>query len=427
MSLENISQRTKPGKLALVGQQLAYLESGTTGNNNKGDLEKTISENKHAKLAVRLQYLIEDLALLRSADFIDSDQWAKTWEELDDMAHKNRVYIKPRNVKNIGKNEFSYYSFGIQIGHLVHLLCKHSVSESKHAEITCGFLIGLAGEHMTEIDPCTETSENSSHPTDSEEIKSSKILSGPSSDALQTIKSVQHSLITSQESAPSSFEDLASAQALTQIGLDSYGPLRDEVWERAKERNHSFADKLLKSAAKMVQDDERLEMAEDIADFILGDIDALTDKKYGAKRTPVFASEVFTSVCSQANPSKTDVWQQIVENRRDKPGKQTISKLRNDIQGEGTDSRHWNEFPIIKEVSGRYKPTDYGEFLAIITIPEFTGRDSNEYLPQPDNEDLFYFPSREQVLVACYAYAFGHPNETRQEIFDAAYDELTSD
>lgn len=422
--MENITQRTDLRNLNLVGQQLAYLESGETGKNNKEDLETTITKKKHAKLALRLQYLIEDLALLQSADFIDSDQWKETWEKLDEMALQNRVYTKPKGIKNIPKDDLSHYHFGIQIGHLANLLCKNGERESKHAEIACGFLIGLAGKHMTELDTDSETSENSSHRISPGEIKSSNILSGPSSEILNTIRSVQHSLVTSQETAPASFEDLAAAKALTQVGLAPCGPLRDEVWERAKEKNHSLADKLLESAAKMVQADERTKRAHHVTYFILAELEALTEKKYGAKRTPVFASEVFSSICSQVNPSRADIWQQIVENRRDKPAKQTISKLRNDIQGDGTDSRHWNKFPIVKEVSGGYKPTSYGKFLGIITIPESTDRDTNEYLPQPDGEGTFYFPSGKEVLIACYAYAFGHPNETRQEIFDAAYNEI---
>lgn len=427
MAFEDVTQRSDYRNLSLVGQQLAYLATGATGDNNASSLETTITEKKFSTLSVRLQYLIEDLALLHTTDFIDSDQWEQTWEQLDEMAGRNRVYQPPRGIENIHEDDFPYYRFGVQIGHLARLLCKKSALEFSDTEIACGFLLGLAGEFMTNPEAGAELSEDTIT-TDSDKLKSSSILSGPSSETLKTIEAVQRSLVDSQESAPTSFEDLAAAQALEEVGLKPCAPLRDEIWQRVNEIDYPASDSLIESSATKVQSDERIKQAEELAEFITADLELLSDKTYGGNRLPVFAFEVFHAVCSQVSPGNDKIKDSVRETRRDKPAKQTIFKLRNDLQGHGTDSRHWNEHPLVEEDSGNYKPTDYGRLLGIIATPNSTDRDSDEYLPQPDGEeDSFCVPSEKQVLTACYACAFGQPSETHQKIFKAAYQERTAE
>lgn len=428
MSFEDVPQRTDSRNLSLVGQQLAYITTGATGENNASDLETTITERKFSKLSARLQYLIEDLALLHTTDFIDSDQWEEMWEQLGEMANRNRVYEPPRSIKNIHKDDYPDYEFGVQIGHLARLLCKNSAPEFNEVKIACGFLLGLSGEFMINPGSSTESSEDATTTSDSDDLKSSSILSGPSSEALKTIEAVQRSLVDSQETAPTSFEDLAAAQALEDVGLQPSAPLCDEVWERTNEIEYLSSDSLLGSTAAKIQSDDRIGQAEELAGYIAVDLELLANKKYGRKRRPVFASEVFYTVCSQVNPNHNAIRDRVREDRRDKPAAQTISKLRNDLQGEGTDSRHWDEHPLVEEDSGKYKPTDYGRLIGIIITPDATDRDSDEYLPQPDTEKESYcIPSKEQVLAACHACAFGQPSETHQKIFEAAHQERTAD
>lgn len=428
MVFEDVAQRTDYRNLSIVGQQLAYLATGETGDNNASNLETTITEKKFSTLGVRLQYLIEDLALLHTADFIDSNQWEENWEQLDEMADRNRVYQPPRGIENIHEDDFPYYRFGVQIGHLARLLCKNSAPEFNDTEIACGFLLGLAGEFMTNLETGAEPPEDATTTSGSDKLKSSSILSGPSSEALKTMETVKRSLVDSQTSVPTSFEDLAAAQALEEIGLKPCAPLRDEVWQRVSKIDYPASDSLIEGAATKLQSNDRINQAEELAELITVDLNLLTNKKYGKTRKPVFASEVFHAVCSQVNPNNSEIKNRVRESRRDKPAKQTIFKLRNDLQGAGTDSRHWNEHPLVEEDSGNYKPTDYGKLVGIIATPDSTDRNSDEYLPQPDDEEeSFCIPSEEQVLIACYACAFGHPSETHQKIFEAAYQERTAE
>lgn len=428
MSFEDITQRTDHRNLSLVGQQLAYLTTRETGDNNASSLENTITDKKFSKLSIRLQYLIEDLALLHTTEFIDSDQWEKTWNQLNEMAHRNRVYSPPRGIKNTHEDDYPHYQFGVQIGHLARLLCKNSAPEFNDTEITCGFFLGLAGKFMTNPDPGAETSEDATTSGGSNELTSSSILSGPSGETLEMLEVVQRVLVDSQETAPTSFEDLAATQALEEVGLKPCAPLRDEVWQRVNEIDYPASDSLVESSATKLQSDERIKQAEELAEIITADLELLSNKKYGRNRFPVFTSEVFHAVCSQVDPNNSDIRNRVRENRRDKPAKQTISKLRNDLQGEGTDSRHWNENPLVKENSGTYKPTDYGGLIGIIITPDAPDRDSDKHLPQPDaEEESFCIPSKEQVLTACYACALGQPSKTHQKIFDAAYQERTAD
>ena len=93
-----------------------------------------------------------------------------------------------------------------------------------------------------------------------------------------------------------------------------------------------------------------------------------------------------------------------------------------DLQGEGTDNRHWMDYPLIVEKSGDYGLTDYGKLISVIITPDSMDRVSNEYLPVPDSEDEVYcIPDEEQLLTACYACAFGQPSKSHQQIFEDAY------
>lgn len=422
MTFENVDKRAYYRDLTLANQQLAYLATESTGNSDQKTLESAIEETSFSKIDVRLQYLIEDLALLRSADFIDSEDWEDIWERLDEMASKNRVYTPPRAVKNIHNEDITYYQFGIQLGHLARLLSKEGAPKSNELDIIWGFILGIAGEFMTNTDQSDIQHSDSSNDSDSYNIGSSKTLKGPSSEARLMLQELQRSLVNSQEASSVSFEELAVTEALKKVSLPTNAPLRDEVWKRANEIDYPSSDTLIEGAASNLKTDDRLKHVDELAEHIATDLDLLINKHSGKKEHPVFAVEVFYAVCSQRRPNRGAIINKIRESRRDKPAAQIINGLRNDLQGVNTDNRRWAEYPLVEEMPDGYSPTDYGKLIGLIITPDSTDRDSNEYLPVPESkDDLYRIPDAEQLLTACFACAFGQPSKSHQQIFEDAY------
>lgn len=424
MGFEDIDNRTDHNQFSLLGQQLLYLTKGEIGTSRPGKLESKIRK-KHSLLGDRLQYLIEDLAFMHTADCIDPDDWEQTWEQMEEMSSKNRVYSSPKAVEGILPDVVPFYEFGIQLGHLARFLSKESKSESKEVDIAQGFLIGMSGGFLS-TDFIEENSFDIDKGSDQNIIEYTKHLRGPSSELHSTLEELQESTVKSQGSSPKSYQDYEITLKLMEQNLSPYPPLREAVKRRIHEDESDSFHPDLKIAPVIsdIKDDDRIKQIKELSDAIIEDLELLANKKAGRKDYPIFAGEVLNAVCSQRKPNDSKITEYINEGRRDDPSGQKIAKIRNDLGGVGTDSRHWEDYPLIGEKTGNYYVTDFGKLVGILIAPGSTDRDFDKYLPVPeDADDSYCIPEAAEVRTACYAFAFGVPNETRQKVFEKAYED----
>lgn len=126
MTFDHVTQRTDHQALSLNWQQLANLVTGETGEDEPGKLEEKITEKQSS---LPIPYLIEDAALLRTAEFTDVEAWEVAWEDIVESAGGNSAYSPPRAIKRVHEDDFPVYQFGIQLGHLAKLLPDDRIEE----------------------------------------------------------------------------------------------------------------------------------------------------------------------------------------------------------------------------------------------------------------------------------------------------------
>lgn len=454
------ADQNRDSVLPLVGQQLDYITRGETGDQSATRLEETILNKKFGRLSHRIQYLIEDLGYLHEASFIDAEQWEELWDPLLDESERaqlldqalalpdpetgedavdesfdpmdqelvrkallpppnnmptlgvrNRVYKRPFSIKNTRVSEQVQVEFGIQLGHLARLMAKDGVDGFDETALASGFVLGVAGQAMN--DPWNEA--DGAGETDSREL----VLKGPTEEIAEAFDEIRESLIDAVDSGPASFERAWAAEYLEENGVEPLEVLVDEVVERAEAHEYPVFDYTIKMAAASVASDDALQRADVMADIVADEIGVLVDHTARGKNPPS-AMEVFAAVCSSNQGTKRDVRKLVRAHRSDEPHKQLISKLFNDISGQGTKTRHWFEYPLVTD---DVRPTAFGEFVGLIVAPRSLTRDTGEYLPGADDDELFVVPSRDAVRVACLACAFGRRGDGERELFDEAFAE----
>lgn len=147
----------------------------------------------------------------------------------------------------------------------------------------------------------------------------------------------------------------------------------------------------------------------------------LFERKGGGLDAPIRAFDVFRAVSVLQKPVVEEIKSEINEHRTSKAKERPIRVLLRRLDGTGENPGIWEEFPLIREVPGGFEPTSYGGFVSQILIPESKHRESDKYLPTELDISSPEDPSFDELLEACYAFAFGKPNPERQQTFNEVY------
>jgi len=427
--LEKIPSRPNYTLSGLSGVQREFIIDGTTRSSSRSKLESQIRSDKMSNIVARWRYLIEDLALLYESDFTETEDWEKVWDQIRNRDPNNGVYSSPLIKNTLRRGGFDFYEFGIEMGHLARLLSMRGDTKNKQSEIIFGFMMGLGGEFLSDLN-----SIEAAGSSDDAEQPHAYIFNGPEfvdwdpnihEDIEQLYQDVTE-LIT--KSPPKDFRSQAR-KALIEADMLPCEPLQIEIVDcllDQKPHYHSREDICLEIVQKLKSDQQFIKAGK-MASTIREDIDILTDNKRGTKSHPIFAIEVLYGVCSEKDTNAEDIKQNVRATRRDKPATQNISFHRNNLEGRPRQER-WDQYPLIKNVNGNYKPTDYGKLIGAILYPDAISRSTDEYLPGSKESDQHYYePSDKELREACFAFAFGHPSDERAILFNEAYDERFSE
>ena len=470
-----ILNRSNASPPALLGRKLDYIVEDQTDISAERDniedheliqIEKDIIDNKLAQLIPRLQRVIEDAALLRTANFIDDRFWGMV---LHQAYHREHTQLYDAGYTGSG---ISYpFSLGLQLGHLARLLAQSPQDLDTQNQLANGFHVGLTGKLLRDPHEFTESKNTNRHDSDSRFINESYVytINQENPEDLFT------PFIETKESINSRFDKKRNvfknkwSEFIEKSDIPDTEPFMDIVYYirramrfpdysegRNTPRNHyipphvegkthsmdiwnpAFADSDFLHFTRKDDEDshkedveekiktalgDRIERVEDLIPKAKNDIEGIVSCSGGKKDYPILAVEVLRAVAARTSPVRIDIIEEVRGPKRYKPKKQEINKVRNyiDKNKPGPETLEWSSF--LYDSGSGYKLTKYGKFISLLIFPDVGPRKSDKYLPQKGVNEKYIVPEEEEIRVACHACMLGIPNRERIEILDDALNE----
>jgi len=399
------------------------------------------------ELPSRIRYLVEDLSILHQYEHLDNDAREAIHEEYDveapvDIAEeliglerKDPLYHPPLAVSGMRRDRVGAIELGVHLGHILYAIDENSETDLHHPSLISGFMLGLAGEWLDD-----------KHDVDQIGLWM-KQLNGPLNKQMEIIEATQTEVINAVDKSTREVglhneidSRLRSAgfESVLPLVVEVYNQIAPEIQDEIKgsafirpsdiqQLNH---DVVIEPVIADLKSNEQISKAEELAEAVLADVVVLAEKTW---RQEMCEIDVLSAEWLSITGSESTL--ALLDDEFSKASKVVIGKHRNDLAGTGKSPEPWDEYPLLKKVSGENQLTDYGLFIAhIVSGHEIT---DIEYplvkqidtdrlgVFYPNKERLVRIPDEVDILTACYAFALDHLDGQRDyhKLFENAYDE----
>ena len=441
-NIDEIPDRDTHRYPALSSKHLALLAHGEDAVDDPAGRKDEIRTDKIPLLATRLRYLLEDLMLLRNADFMTSDDWAQIQSDIQELSKQNEAYAPALLPRAEDKRPTATFELAVQLAHLYQLISggretldpdpdtpadefANAVSATDYDITTTnlqqwnhraqqdaigGFLLGLSGRHI-------HVPDNPKYPDKHDVLKrdiSTKFTSWRELTGEQWYENTPIVSTATQELMPAiesaiNVGEVADSTAVkrtldTEIDTDLTGPIeKDPIVDWVLE--HSSLDSpvagpdqvvlstdnedtgqsdvgIIKTQVEELRQNNVFTDVNTLTEYVMDDIEELYEHKLGSNNNPVRAFEVFHVVGKATSINKDKIKNKVSEKREYGGKGHTIARVRNNLSGQDNGKR-WDNAPLITKSSDGYRTTNYGGLLAILLFPDANERQTDAYLPTP--------------------------------------------
>lgn len=445
----NRGSRTESERYNLAEAQLHYAIEGEIGDfkyKNPRPLIEAI-ETTVQELPSRIQYLVEDLSILHENGYLDDDRREAIHEKYDveepvDIAkelvkidRKDQLYHPPLAIKGINRDTFNAIELGVHLGHILYTIDENSETNIHQPALMAGFMLGLAGEWFDDKQGVDQIGFWMKH------------LNGPLNKEMEDIETTQAALLRAVEKDTEQIglQGIISSR-LRSAGFEPVFPLVVEVHDQIapefqdrldgdifvspSEIEKLDLDALMDPVIADLKSSDRISKAETLADAVISDVAILTEKTWLQDMCEI---DVLTAEWQSESSPKSSIT--LLREKFSKADDNIKGKHLNDLCGTGTSPEPWDEYPLVKKVSGTRQLTDYGKFIAhLVTGQELTQMDyplvdeidtDELQVFYPNEEQLVRVPNERDVLTACYAFSLNHLDGGRDyhQLFKNAYTE----
>jgi len=434
---------------AFSSDHLEFLVHGEDAVDNPEKIKEELRNNKLPLLATRLRYLVEDLMLLRNAEFATPDDWTQIRDDIQELSTQNEAYAPAPFPYDDDDRPTARFELAVQLAHLYHLISggrqtlelnpeaddpspynMHSThtpgdyniamtnlrqwNDRTQQDAIAGFLLGLTGRHLHVPDNVTYPDKNDVVTKDVQTRFTGwrKFTDDAWHENTTLVSDVSQEIIPEIESNLSTVQ--VTDDSAIKLELDEYldsefqdpsvkDPIIDSIIENSSISNpvraggiivvsgsgskESDDQKIIQNHIKRLCDSNVFTKARELTQSMLKDIEELWEHKSRSRSNPVRVFEVFHIVCAQSSVSREGIANDLNASKQYGTNNQTVGKIRNDLKGRDDGDNRWDNIPLIEETSGMYRPTSYGELLGVLLFPDAYTRDVDAYLPTPDRLD----------------------------------------
>lgn len=391
--------RLDPRNYTLSKIQLSYLDGGDIGTRREANLEEEVNDVV-SNLDSRLQYLVEDLALIYGKGHLNTESWPDAWDDLTDIQRSDELFNSPSAYRG-SPRDFEYIRLAIHLGHVLRILYRNTAPEFDESKIAMGVILGLNGGFLKET--WDETSSDEAfleYLSDEDEYFQEFRM--PSNETLQSLNDVIDEIQNGLKSHPateSTNQDLRDQLESSELTVTE--PIMKAATQKLEEHEGPPIPSVVGNVVEVLESDSKIRDIEQLADQIEGDIAILNSTVYQKAN----AIDVFYAFYKSGEYFDEGV--SAIASAADTKGHQ-VRKLRNDFLG---GEKPWSDRPLIFEDQVGISPTDYGILVGQILTSEEGQNEGPESL-------AYHVPSRRDIVSICHANLFGENGPNNQELIE---------